>query len=79
MILPKWVLGVVSTLVTALICAGFAWGWSINAEFSSTKTLVDSHHESCIKFESDVGTAFQALDKRLDRIENKIDRIGSHR
>jgi hypothetical protein len=39
--LPTWVIGIVSTLITAAMIGGFAWAWNLNAATASNKATVD--------------------------------------
>jgi len=73
--IPHWLVGVITTVLTALIIGGFAWAWNINAQSASTEMRVDGLNSSMIEFKGNMGTAFTEINKRFDRIDNKLDRI----
>lgn len=73
--IPTWILGVVGTGLVALILSCGAWIFHANADLSSNKAEHQYITEKQIGFESNMGDALKKLDKRLDRIESKIDNL----
>lgn len=73
--IPSWLVGLISTVLAALVIAAFAWAWELNAQTASNKVKLDNYNTSMIEFKGNIGAAFIELGKRFDKIDNKLDHL----
>jgi len=74
MCIPKWLIGTISTVITAVILGLGAWIFNANATISSMKKDDVACMDKYNTFDQNYGKALEKMDKRLDRIESKLDR-----
>jgi hypothetical protein len=71
----KWVLGIVGSVLTAVLIACGSWIFHANAEMQSVKTTVQMHHESFIDHQNANSSDFRDIKKELTKLDSKIDKL----
>lgn len=71
----KWIMGIIAALIVAM---AMAWGASISGSIQSLsdKATINSANIEGLK---EKANRFDAIDKRLERIENKLDDLTSNK
>jgi hypothetical protein len=69
---PKWIVGGLSTIITAAIIGYGAWAWNAHASICSHDTRIELQNTELIKHELKNDIQFTDLSKKMDRLLDKV-------
>ena len=73
--IPAWLLSVIAASALTVATGAGVWCFNANADIQSNKAQNEYTNEKLINYKVEVNSAFIEQGKRLDRIENKIDKL----
>jgi len=84
--IPVWLLSIICTTTALVLIGGGTWAWNANADIKSNKANAEYMNAKLIDWKNDVNArlidwkndanmAFEKFDKKLDKMNDKLDDI----